>query len=159
MKRKNFLSIVLCASLIMGLSILPTASTQAKTSKYINDDFIGSYTIEGKKPSFEEGWYTLTVDSIEKDGNVVFQVDMGGLNGSPIYTTNVIKSKIKGKKAGFDWVDTWENSGTGKLIFKKNGKLSLTLKITKESDVNRSTLKCKNLILEKYSDDHKLGEW
>lgn len=59
-------------------------------------------------------------------GKVKFAAAHYGVNGSPIYYTNVITAKVVNNKASFTWRDSWGNSGTGSLTF---GSVSVKLQM------------------------------
>lgn len=66
-------------------------------------------------------------------GKVKFVVEHYGRYGMQIYQTNTITTKLNNNKTGkFKWKDSWGNSGTGKLIFKKN-KVTVKMNVTKQS--------------------------
>lgn len=76
--------------------------------------------------------------SIQKFNNgwIKFVAAHYGVNGSPIYVTNIIAAKVVNNRASFSWKDSWDNAGTGTLTF---GKYSVTLrmKMTKVNSFNR----------------------
>lgn len=70
-------------------------------------------------------------------GKIKFLIDHGGVNGSPYYSTPVITAKIKnGKVKRFKWKDSWGNSGTGSMTFKKN-KVTIKMNTKKIAKINR----------------------
>lgn len=133
---------------------------EAAVSRYVkNSNFVGSYSATGKKPKAKNGWYGMRVRNIKK-GKITFQIDKGGLNGSPLYMTKIVKAKIKKNKASFKWTDTWGNKGKGTIILKKKHKIVLSMKTTKSSGYNRSSLNCKKLKLKRFSKKKpQLSNW
>jgi len=134
---------------------------QANVKKYItNKNFIGTYYMKGKykKVTESHGAYNVTVGEITKNGNLTLHVEYAGRNGSPVYGTNVIHTKIKGNKAYFNWHDSWGNRGKGKIKFVKKHRFSLTMTNTKRAKQNRASLDVKNAKFIYYSKWHDLSE-
>lgn len=139
--------------LLLLAAVIPAGSVQAasKTGQYQK-----KYKTQVSFPVWSEPAYGVVINRI-KNGKVRFQISRAGVNGSPIYNSNVIKAKLKNNKASFQWKDTWGNSGTGKLKF--SGRyVKLKIKQTYTADLNRSTLDTggKFVKMKKISDSKKL---
>lgn len=103
--------------------------------------------------------YSVIINKVTNN-KVKFQIEFFGINGSPIYQTKVMTSKLENGKTSFQWEDTWGNEGNGTILF-YNNYLKLKMVQTKTAKNNRSTLaKSKDYIkLEKKSDSTKVSEW
>ena len=122
-------------ALLLLAAMMPAGAVQAasKTGQYQK-----KYKAQVSFPVWVQPAYGVAVNRI-KNGKIRFQISKAGVNGSPIYNSNIIKAKLKNNKASFQWKDTWGNSGTGKLkLF--NGYVKLKIKQTYTSQWNRSTL-------------------
>lgn len=78
-----------------------------------------------------------------KGNKIKFVVSHVGVNGSPLYETNVITASIKNNRvSSFKWNDSWGNNGTGSLSF--SGKqVTVKMKVTKQASINRWMWKSK----------------
>ena len=122
----------------------------SRSTLITNKKFKGTYGYNGNKGSYEGGWYTLTIKKITSSGKVRFQISRGGINGSPLYETNILTAKISGSKATFKYnEDGWGNKGKGTILFNKNGTIYMTVKQTYTSSGNRSTLAISKTIFKK----------
>ena len=122
-------------ALLLLAAMMPAGAVQAasKTGQYQK-----KYKAQVSFPVWVQPAYGVAVNRI-KTGKIRFQISKAGVNGSPIYNSNIIKAKLKNNKASFQWKDTWGNSGTGKLkLF--NGYVKLKIKQTYTAQWNRSTL-------------------
>lgn len=122
-------------ALLLLAAMMPAGAVQAasKTGQYQK-----KYKAQVSFPVWVQPAYGVAVNRI-KNGKIRFQISKAGVNGSPIYNSNIIKAKLKNNKASFQWKDTWGNSGTGKLkLF--NGSVKLKIKQTYTAQWNRSTL-------------------
>ena len=122
-------------ALLLLAAMMPAWAVQAasKTGQYQK-----KYKAQVSFPVWVQPAYGVAVNRI-KNGKIRFQISKAGVNGSPIYNSNIIKAKLKNNKASFQWKDTWGNSGTGKLkLF--NGYVKLKIKQTYTARWNRSTL-------------------
>lgn len=72
-------------------------------------------------------------------GHIEFAVVYTGRNGSPYYDTGVIEAEVKDGVANFNWSDSWENEGTGTLVF-GDDRVSVSMTETKTATSNRATL-------------------
>ena len=105
-----------------------TTYALAKSAFITNKKFKGTYSYKGKKGNYEKGWYNLVIKKITKEGKVSFYLDKGGKNATPVSSTTVLTAKISGSKASFKYSeDGWGNKGKGTILFKKNGRVYLTL--------------------------------
>lgn len=126
---------IVMMALLLLVVMIPAGSVQAasKTGQYQK-----KYKAQVSFPIWNDPAYGVAVNRIKK-GKVRFQISRAGVNGSPIYNSNIIKAKLKNNKASFQWKDTWGNSGIGKLkLF--NGYVKLKIKQTCTARWNRSTL-------------------
>lgn len=106
-------------------------TTYAKTGVYLKETKISGLPVYYANPS------DCLVVVKKSGGKIKFVVEHYGLNGSPIYQTNTITTKLNGNKTGtFKWKDSWGNSGTGRLTFKKN-KVTVKMNVKKQASVNR----------------------
>lgn len=140
-------------ALFLLVTLLPGGNVQAasRTGHYQK-----RYKAKVSYPVWGQPAYGVVINRI-RNGKVRFQISKAGVNGSPIYNSNVIKAKLKGKKTSFRWKDTWGNSGTGKLKFGKNC-VKVKVNQLQTARMNRSTLDTggKFLKLKKISNDRKL---
>ena len=149
---------MIVAASLVGVLLLatPVLNVDATKKEYITSAYVGTYNTDGAEPVLQNGWFAVIINSIADDGGVILQVDKGGMNGSPLYQSNIIATQINGKKAKFDWEDTWGNRGKGTVVFKKNGQLALTMKETETASMNRSSLSCNKLIMTKYTEKNEV---
>ena len=122
-------------ALLLLAAMMPAGAVQAasKTGQYQK-----KYKAQVSFPVWVQPAYGVAVNRI-KNGKIRFQISKAGVNGSPIYNSNIIKAKLKNNKASFQWKDTRGNSGTGKLkLF--SGYVKLKIKQTYTAQWNRSTL-------------------
>lgn len=140
---------------IVLLLILATPCSPHAASKYT-----GTYkkTWKAQMPFkvYINPGYGMVINKVKKN-KICFQIDHYGVNGSPLYTTNVIDAKLNKKRASFSWSDTWGNSGTGKLKL-GNGYVKVKMKQTYTARINRSSLDTGNKYykLKKTSNSRKL---
>lgn len=141
--------------LVLVLAILPVYPVQAATK------YAGTYskTTKLKEKLDVHPTYSVTINKV-KGNKVKFQVTYVGMNASPLYETKVITAKVKNKTASFKWVDSWGNSGTGKLKLGK-GYIKIKMKQTKTSDWNRASLDTQGKFkkLKKKSNNNKVYSW
>lgn len=138
------------------LTLLPATPAEA-ASKYT-----GTYQKVYKlSKAYKKAYppiYTVTINKVTKN-KIRFQVEYLGINGSPIYQSNVITSKLKSKASSFKWKDTWGNSGKGKIKLYKNY-IKIKMVQTKTAKWNRSTLDTtKYLKLKKKNNTKKVYRW
>lgn len=139
------------------LTLLPTVPAEAATK------YTGTYQQTYKVPKsygkvIIKPTYAVVINKIAK-GKIRFQVEFVGVNGSPLYQTNVITAKLKNKTTSFKWRDTWGNSGKGKMKLYKNY-VKIKMIQTKTSGINRSTLaREKYLKLKKKNNKKKVYNW
>ncbi|MBR1629033.1 MAG: hypothetical protein IJ679_07195, partial [Lachnospiraceae bacterium] len=134
MKKKTFLFTTTMVAALVGCFLFGTSVQAAKhfeTGNYSKRYF---YDDNGEE-------YAASFVNIEKvkKGRIWFTTGYVGLNGSPIYETNVIQKKINAGQVKFSWKDSWENSGTG-ILKPGDGCVKLKMKVTKQAKVNRATL-------------------
>lgn len=140
-------------ALLLLLLLIPAGKAQAASR---TGNYQKKYKAQASFPIYTQPAYGVVVNRI-KNGKVRFQISKVGINASPLYNSNVINAKLKGKKASFSWKDTWGNSGTGILKFGKNlVKLKITQTYT--AKMNRSTLDTggKFVKMKKINDKRKL---
>jgi hypothetical protein len=138
--------------------------SEASVKKYVTSkNFVGTYYMKGfyKDANEEHGAYNVTIGELKKSGNMTLYISYLGRNYSPIYGTNVIKTKLKGNKATFKWKDSWGNKGKGSITLTKKHRFNLTVKVTKKSEFNRASLEATNKTFLYYDKWHDLSsvEW
>ncbi|WP_373212707.1 Ig domain-containing protein [Ruminococcus sp. 5_1_39BFAA] len=112
-----------------------TVTVKKKTISYVKQGEYSKINAAPRPGSIGAGDF-VTVQKLS-GGKIKFVAEHYGVNGSPIYQTNVITAKLSGNKVSkFSWKDTWGNSGTGSLVFGKN-KVTLKMKTTVLSKWNR----------------------
>ncbi|MDO4339526.1 MAG: Ig-like domain-containing protein [Eubacteriales bacterium] len=112
-----------------------TVTVKENTASYVKQGEYSRINAAPRPGSIGAGDF-VTVQKLS-GGKIRFVAEHYGVNGSPIYQTNVITAKLSGNKVSkFSWKDTWGNSGTGSLIFGKN-KVTLKMKTTVLSKWNR----------------------
>ena len=145
-------SITVMVLLLLAV-VIPAGPVQAasKTGQYQK-----KYKTQASFPVWIQPAYGVVINRV-KNGKVRFQISRAGVNGSPIYNSNVIKAKLKNNKASFQWKDTWGNSGTGKLKLSR-GYVKLKVTQTYTAKWNRSTLDTggKFIKIKKKSNNRKL---
>ena len=97
-------SITVMVLLLLAV-VIPAGPVQAasKTGQYQK-----KYKTQASFPVWIQPAYGVVINRV-KNGKVRFQISRAGVNGSPIYNSNVIKAKLKNNKASFQWKDTWGN--------------------------------------------------
>lgn len=126
----------------MILSMMQGNATKTFAAGKINSkNYMGTYYQKGfyKNASEKHAARNVVIASIKK-GYVTFSVSFLGRNYSPIYDTGEIRAKIKGRKAYFTWIDSWDNKGKGTITFVKRHKILLNMKKTKTAEGNRASL-------------------
>ena len=124
----------------------------AGKKEYIKDKtYSGTYYMEGgyEEATEEHGAYFVNIKKIKSNGTTIIAIEKIGSNFSPLYFTDDIKTKIKGKKATFKSEESRENKGEGEIVFQKHKKIKLTMKVTKNNEFNRDTLEVKNQLFIK----------
>ena len=139
--------------MLLVFAMLPAGPVQAASQ---TGEYQKKYKAQVSFPVWIEPAYGVVINRI-KNGKVRFQISKAGVNGSPIYNSNIIKAKLKKNKASFQWKDTWGNSGTGKLKL-SDGYVKLKVKQTYTAEWNRSTLDTggKFIKMKKISSNKKL---
>ena len=97
---------------LLLFTLIPAGNVQAASGR--TGEYQKRYKAQASFPIWLQPAYGLVINRI-KNGKIRFQISKAGVNGSPIYNTNIIRTSIKKNKASFQWKDTWGNSGTGKL--------------------------------------------
>lgn len=112
-----------------------TITVKKKTTSYVKQGEYGQIGDAPKAGTIGAGDF-VTVLKVS-DSKIKFVAEHYGVNGSPIYQTNVITAKVSNNKVSkFTWTDSWGNSGTGSLTFRKN-KVILKMKTTSTAQINR----------------------
>lgn len=143
--------------LVLLSSLVPASNTEA-ASKYAGT-YTKTYKVKGLKKGTLKPSYSVIINNISK-GKIRFMVEYYGINGSPIYQTNIVTSKIKNNVTTFKWKDSWYNSGKGRMkVYKKYVLIKMVQ--TKSSKWNRSTLDTGNKYykLPKKSNRRKVYAW
>lgn len=101
----------------------------------------GMYSKEYDVSGYSDGVYDKPSDYFlvlkTSKNKIKFLAGHAGVNGSPLYETNVITATVKNNKiSSFKWKDTWGNKGKGSITFKKN-KVTIKMKATSLSQFNR----------------------
>lgn len=159
--KKTGIALVLVVCFMVNL-LANTATASAAVKSYItNKNFAGTYYMKGgfKKANEKHGAYNVVIGKISKSGKLKMQVGYAGRNYSPLYDSNEITAQIKGNKATFQWEDSWENKGTGTIVFVKKHKFYLTMKETVTSPANRATLATEKKMFLYYSKDCAINPW
>ena len=155
MKKKLIIFLLVFTVIVGMVSVQSSTTVQAvsKKSSYItNKKFKGTFGFKGEKGSYENGWYNLIIKKITKTGKILFLLDKGGRNASPLYGTDVLTAKIRGNKAKFVYKgDGWGNKGKGTIVFNKDGTVYLTVKQTYTAECNRSSLEISKTLFKKVS--------
>ncbi len=102
---------------------------------------LGTYTafevVDGK-PN-----YYLSVTNISGN-NIAINICWLGSNNTPVYVTTARVSLTYGYGI-FEWSDNWMNSGIGTVNFSEES-VYLTMRISRRSPVNNSTLECERTL-------------
>lgn len=152
---KKLTALALIFALI--LTLLPSAPTEAATK------YTGTYQQTYKVPKsygkvIIKPAYSVIINKISK-GKIRFQVEFIGVNGSPLYQSNIITAKLKNKTTSFKWRDSWGNRGKGKMKLYKNY-VKIKMIETKSSMRNRGTLAREQYLkLKKKSSNKKVYKW
>lgn len=153
MKKRRTYLFCLSALLILLLGCVtaeakPAAETlKTETKMAVKQKSPGKYVKKGryykwhKLPSYMSNCYMPSGDFLtvidRSSTHIRFVIEHCGVNGSPIYYTNLIRVKVsKNKTSTFRWKDSWGNRGTGRITFKK-GQAVIQMKYTKTSRLNR----------------------
>ena len=148
---KGFLLIILFLEITIVINSNVSYANSTKSSFITHKKYAGTYSYEGEKRNYKKGWYDLIINKITSKGKMEFIISKGGLNASPLYETDIIKTRIKKNKAVFKYQDSWGNKGKGIIIFKKNGTIFMKLKQTYTAEFKRSSLEISKTQFEKVS--------
>lgn len=133
-KNMKNISILFLVFVLLAFTCLPVqAAVSSKSTGTYKKVWKSSFTRNGISPT-----YCVIINKITKT-KVVMQVERFGVNGSPIYLTDKITAKRSGNSATFKWKDSWNNSGTGKIVFSGNC-VKIKMNQTKTAKGNRGTL-------------------
>lgn len=155
--KKSILSFFLV--LIMAIGVIGNQETEvAAKAKYItNQNFRGTFTIGGEKCTYESGGYELVIGKISSDGTVKLQLHRWSCNAGKIADTDIIKTKIKKKKAVFTFTDSYDGSlEKGILTFRKDKTVDLEVKVLKEAEFYGYSLAIGENNFQRVSKKHKL---
>ena len=133
--RKKMMMYIAVFLLLLGNSAPVYTQAASKTGTYLK---VYKVKRDSRYPVYIQPSYGIVINRIKR-GNIRFQISKCGLNGSPLYETNIINARLKNNKAVFTWKDGWSNQGNGVL---KLGKGYVRLKMTQTVTAkwNRSTL-------------------
>ena len=146
---------VVCAAICLFLVLQTKAEAKPK---YINNkNFQGTFTIGGKKCTFESGGYEIVINNITSKGNVVFQMHRYSANAMKMSDTDVITAKLKKNKITFKFTDGYDCSlEKGTIVFNKNKSVNLRVKQLKKGPYPGYNMEIKNTNFKKSSKKHKV---
>ena len=153
-KKNSLRGTAIFLAFLLLFTLIPAGNVQAASGR--TGEYQKRYKAQASFPIWLQPAYGLVINRI-KNGKIRFQISKAGVNGSPIYNTNIIRTSIKKNKASFQWKDTWGNSGTGKLKLAR-GDVKLKVTQTYTAKWNRSTLDTggKFIKIKKKSNNRKL---